>query len=95
MISIFRTIIEQRTAQQELDAKRKVYSRLDELWRGLGWRICREPEKGWVIKHKGSVYYSRIIDPEVYPALPGIFVVYTFDENTVNVLFVRIDPPPT
>jgi len=93
MYPTLRTIVEEENVRCELDAKRKKDSRLDELWRGLGWQICREPEKGFIITVKNKPYYSMILNPEQSPKLQGIFVVYTFNNNEVNVLTIRVDEP--
>lgn len=88
-----RTIVEEQIAQTKIDSAKNKYKRLEDIYNGLSWRLAREPESGVLIGNKNPDIYLIKIDPVVDMQLPGILALYSYDDNQVNVLDVRIDPP--
>jgi hypothetical protein len=52
-----------------------------EVYRGLEWEVCRQPEKGYRIP--GTNIYLIKINP-LPPKWPGVIATYTFDDHTIQ-----------
>lgn len=89
-----RTIIEEVSVQALIDKAAGKYPRIGEIFRGLTWRMSREPESGHVVpRYNPSVSLIKI-DPDINLQLPGITALYTYNDDEVNILAVRIVEPP-
>jgi len=89
-----RTVVEEQIVQDKIDAARKKYKRLEDIYGGLSWRLAREPESGMPINKQSPNIFLIKIDSVSDIQLPGILVVYSYDDNQVNILDIRIDAPP-
>ena len=86
-----RTIIEEECVRKEIDSARNNSKRIEKLWDGLVFRLARGPEDGTAISHMGRTEYAMKVDPDIRPLeLPGIVAVYTYNEDEVNVSFLKI-----
>lgn len=86
-----RTIIEEECVKKEIDRARNNCKRIESLWDGLLFRLSRGPEEGTAISHIGHTEYAMKVDPDIRPPeLPGIMVVYTYNEDEVNISFLKI-----
>lgn len=83
---LFRTIVEEGTAQQDLDSHSQEFERFTDVWTGLSFLLCRKPEKIGIPRDvSGTIYYLTHRAGEKTYGLPDIAVIYTFDEKHVYV----------
>jgi hypothetical protein len=88
-----RTIVEEQIVQEKIDSARKKFKRLDDIYNGLSWRLSREPESGVSIGKRSPNIFLAKIDPAGDVDLPGILVIYSYNDDHVNILDMRIDAP--
>jgi hypothetical protein len=64
---------------------------LEDVYRALEWRLCREPEEGAIrISRKTPVY---LMPSKPWVDAPRLVVLYRFDDKRVTVLSVRATEP--
>ena len=90
-----RTVVLSHQAQGAYDEAQAKFHRFDEAFQGLEWRIARDPSAHAV--HRYSERYECIVYLQVQEAVwyldvPSLWVLYTFDDNTVDILNLNVLP---
>jgi hypothetical protein len=83
-----RTVITENTVSASVQIASKEFSRLDEQFEALEWRLAHRPENGVALKDGYMVYRQA----RVLSNLPELTVVYTYTDHQVNILAIRIMP---
>jgi hypothetical protein len=78
-----RTVVLSDEAQEVLDRESTLHPRLDEVYRGLEWRLARKPEDGYQFDYE---LWTAKIDADSFAKTPALVVLYKFDENRIEVL---------
>jgi hypothetical protein len=85
-----RTIIQEQRATATLDAECARFSGLSEVYRGLEWRISRDPKAGYCIP--GSDPATYVIRSKEWVNTPSLVLLYRFTDDEVTILAARIHP---
>ena len=87
---LMRTIIEEKNVTDKICNQFNDYPRFDKAYRGLQWRLSKEPEKGFSLEKYGFpnkyLYKTR---PNI-AGISNITVIYEYDNLQVKILFIRI-----
>ena len=90
MTSRLRTVIEDGSVSDKIDAEIAIYVRLEDAFDALKWWLARRPDSGeaqgeqhWLYKQKG--------DPKAN--IPALAVLYTFDDDEAVILSVLVMLP--
>jgi hypothetical protein len=89
------TVIEETAVQHSLDKAAQKYLRIHDIFGGLTWRMAREPQAGHQIPRYNPPVYLIKIDPDIAFQHPGITALYRYNDNEVNVIAIKILPPPS
>ncbi len=90
MLRPIRTVIENHSVSEVIDAEQAIYPRLEEAFDALKWWLARKPESGEIIDDVNWLYVQEG-DEEVN--IPALIVVYTFDHNTVTLKHILLRIP--
>ena len=85
-----RTVVMSHEAQNVLDSEATIHPRLAEIYRGLEWRLCRDPKSGY--KKDADNWIIRV-NGDAAARVPTIVLLYRFDENEVEILRMLIKVP--
>lgn len=86
-----RSVVLEKRASDALDAAVKQYPALTEVYRGLEWRLSRNPSAGaFRLQKVHPSTYLMAIEPWI--GAPSLIVVYRFTRDEVNVLSVDLMP---
>lgn len=93
MARTIRTIVENLSVSEVIDAEQEIYPRLDEAYDALKWWLSRAPESGEIIDDVNWLYMQNG-DERVN--IPALIVVYTFNAYEVEFkhILVRIPNAP-
>lgn len=86
---IYRTVVLEGTAQQELDRAIRAWPRANEAHDGLEWLLARDPHRGWVHTSGGKTYRLYVQDPDPIAATPRITALYSFDDRQVTIYSLK------
>ncbi len=85
-----RTVIESNIVSEIIDKEQAIYPRLRDAFEALKWRLAHAPDDGelldemhWIFKQDGNHEFK----------IPTVVVIYTFDVNTVSLMFVLVKVP--
>jgi len=78
---LMRTIAYDKEVQQDIDAARKVFRRLDDSIQALEWRLCHQPEGG---VHRKGIYWIYRQKGIANLKIPEISVLYSFTDELVE-----------
>lgn len=81
-----REIIEEKTFDAEKHRVARSARRLDEMLRGLTWAVSRKPESFPKV-HELNLYLAKTEDA---PDAPAVNVWFTFDDQTVHLLYIEL-----
>lgn len=86
-----RTIRESNDTEIEINAAINTgrYPRFEELWEGWKWRLAHNPEIDSV-KFGRNTQLIRSADLTSYELPSGMTMLYTFDEDYVDIISIRI-----
>lgn len=84
---ILRTVVLSILAQEVLDRESDLRERLRDVYEGLEWRLSRDPASGYQYNEK---YWLMKLDGNLAAEIPGIVVLYIFDNEHVDVLRMLI-----
>lgn len=87
---ILREVILSHEAQDVLDRESQLHLRLTEVYRGLEWRLSRNPSSGY---QKDAANWIVRLDGNLAAKIPGVVVLYQFNENQVAILAMLIKVP--
>ena len=83
-----RTIRESVKATEQLAEAIKASPRIEQAWIGDSWRLVRAPEGGYCIE--GGNYIMKFPSfKRIVKDVPGIAILYTFDDQYVDIVSVR------
>ncbi len=86
-----RTIVEDDSVVAEIAKQCTLNQRFEELWDGWKWRLARDPISDSVeIDGQQGARLVKSDPRNVAYGLPTLTLVYTYDENEVVVLRMRI-----
>lgn len=85
-----REFILDEAARTALDAACLEHSALDDVLRGLEWRVLRDPGAGYQLP--GIEPPTYIIRSKVWVTTPSLVLVYQFNEDCVTVIRARVLP---
>jgi hypothetical protein len=74
-----------------LDRESQIHARLHDVYAGLEWRLCRDPDSGYLVD---DAYWVVTIYGDALRRVPGLTVLYTFDADTVEVLRILVKAVP-
>lgn len=81
-----RTLVESLRFTEERERVAPDVRRFDEAMRAIDFRLCRNPESGIHIERG---LWATCIS---FPGGPTLAIYYTFDDHTVELQSVRLDP---
>ena len=85
-----RSIIEEKNVTDKIDNLTIKHPRFDDAYRGLQWRLSREPERGFSLKEYGFPNkYLYKTSPNI-AGISNITVIYEYDDLQVRILFIMI-----
>ena len=89
MPSTIRTVIENVSVSEVIDAELEIYPRLGEAFEALKWWLSRVPESGEITDDVNWLYMQ---DGNVKKNIPALVVVYTFNawEVVLKHILVRV-----
>ncbi|SRR6266566_4548268 len=91
-MAVARTVVESAAVSQAIDAEVQKHSGLEDLYRGIQWRICREPEIGYPVP--GTNPPLSVVRAFGWAKYPGeVVVAYSHDDNEVVLHGIRFDYP--
>lgn len=85
-----RTVVQEKCVSNALDAAEFQDGRIGEVYRGLEWVVCRAPEKGVKVPGTDKPVYLMKVEPNKRAKSKGITILYSYDNNSVNILDIRI-----
>ncbi len=90
-----RQLVEEAFAQRSADQLDKKYHRFDEAYDGLKWQLARRCDRilSLVRRHGGVNYHLYRQAGDAIAGTPDISVLYTFDDDQVNIIGVTADEP--
>lgn len=88
-----RTVVQEHAASAAADAYAKQFPRFEEAYDALQWLLARKPDKVDNLERDvgGRTYYLYRQAADKLAKTPAIVVVYTFDDDEVNILDVRAE----
>jgi hypothetical protein len=88
-----RTVVENLSVSEVIDAELEIYPRLVEAFDALTWWLARVPESGEIIDDVNWLYMQ---DGDEHMNIPALVVVYTFNHYEVELkhILVRIPKIP-
>ncbi len=89
MARLIRTVIENVSVSEVIDAGQSIYPRLEHAIDALKWWLARVPENGEIIDDINWLYVQ---DGERDVNIPAIVVVYTFDSREVVLRHIQLKP---
>lgn len=84
-------LIEANEVTEAVAEAHSTYSRFHDLYDGLTWRLCRDPVPDQATEFKPETF---LVKSHAYP-YPGfcvIYLVYTFDEETIYIEDLWTEP---
>jgi hypothetical protein len=90
MPRIVRTVVEDITVSETIDAEQSIYPRLDEAFEALKWWLARVPESGEIIDDVNWLYMQ---DGDDRANIPALVVVYTFNAYELRMKHILIRIP--
>lgn len=87
---MIRTVVENVSVSEVIDAEQSIYPRLDEAFEALKWWLARVPESGEIIDDINWLYMQ---DGDKRVNIPALVVVYTFDSRQVILKHVLVRIP--
>jgi hypothetical protein len=92
-----RALVLSRASEQDLEDAKASLPRVEDVWKGISWRLVREPEIGDRIRVQRSgeepLEVRLVRSSSDFPNLPALIVTYRYDERVVEVLAIRAFPP--
>ncbi len=92
-----RSIREEDEVSATYETASVLYPRLEQLWEAWKWRLARGPEED-AVKVTGTnpqAYLIKTWDFSEHGMPMSITILYTFDENEVQILSVKFSAPLT
>ena len=87
-----RTVVDEKSVSAILDAEIARDASVEDVIDSLKWLIARKPDSGYLIGGSNPPRY--VIKSKPYPAFPTILrLLYTWDDNEVNVLDASFERP--
>jgi hypothetical protein len=90
MSRTIRTVVENVSVSEVIDAEQAIYPRLDEAYDALKWWLARVPESGEIIDDVNWLYMQ---DGDQRVNIPALVVVYTFSSREVLLKHILIRIP--
>ncbi len=84
-----RTVIENDGVREQIDAAKKKYPRIDDVWDAWIWRLARDPERDASPSGNG-LNLIKTADLSNYGLPEGIAFLYRFTEDEVTIISIRI-----
>lgn len=93
-MNTFREIVLEPAAQAALDAAVEAAPGVGEVWRGLEWRLSRNPSAGRGI-HRIHSTNLHVLHTLPWPGggAPEMVILYTFDQDSVSVKGIQVVEP--
>jgi len=87
-----RQIVEEAGVAEEIDVARVSAARTDDVYEGLKWTLARDPAVGVRIPSgDGAFMLYKTSSSWTAEGLPVVRVAYTYDEDQVVFLAVKVD----
>jgi len=88
------TVVEEHAVSEQISKISERFSRAEDLYEALKWRLARKPHDGVPIA--GTPYFLiKTSDPGDYtPGVPIIRAMYSVSENEINVYSVDLVETP-
>lgn len=89
MSRAIRTVVENLSVAEVIDAEQEIYPRLGEAFEALKWWLSHSPESGEIIDDANWLYMQ---DGDARVNIPTLVVVYTFNswEVVLKHILVRV-----
>ena len=85
-----RTVVENCSVTDVIDAEQAIYPRLGEAFDALKWWLARVPESGEIIDDVNWLYMQ---DGDARVNIPALVVVYTFNSWEVVLMHILVRVP--
>ena len=85
-----RTVIENLSVSEVIDAETAIYPRLADGFDALKWWLARRPDSGEMIDDVNWIYVQ---DGDERVNMPSLVIVYTFDHYTVTLKHILVRLP--
>lgn len=82
----YRTIEEEKSVSEKIDSHIKENARIEDAWEALKWSLSHSPHVGLEMEIKGRFLYKQAKSS----VTPAIRVLYTYDDNLVNIKAVDL-----
>ena len=90
MARTIRTIVENYSVSEVIDAGQDIYPRLEDAIDALKWWLSRGPESGEIIDDVNWLYVQS---GDEDANIPYLVVVYTFDTREVTLKHMQLKSP--
>ena len=87
---LIRTVVEEPAVTKTIDGATKQHPRIPDVFEALKWLLARKCDVLPSREISGSHYVYRQAEDSI-AATPAIVVVYVYDNNSVNIIGVKID----
>lgn len=91
-MSLMRDVREEQIVSMNIDEARKDWSRVDDAYEALKWRVSRLPSSG-TRSHDDKFVLATASDRFQTDGLPRIVILYTFDDDAVTIENIKIESP--
>lgn len=81
----YREVVLSHEARKVVEQESSLHQRLEEAFMGLEWRVSHSPQDG---EHVSGNYWVIRLDPT--RSLPGIALLYSFDDTQVHIHRVQL-----
>jgi len=93
-MSTARTITEEKAVSKEIDNAISKHKRLEDLWEAWKWRLSRDPKTDAICVAETDPLMVIKSDPHNNNyGIPTITILYTFSDEEVNIMAVKINGP--
>ena len=90
MARTIRTVVENWSVTEVIDAEQAIYPRLEEAFEALKWWLARVPDSGEIIDDTNWIFVQ---DGDEKIKIPSLVVVYTFDSWQVVIKHILVRLP--
>jgi len=86
-----RSVVEETGVTETIAGASGDYSRIEDVYDALKWRLARNPESGVVLDTPQGVYYLIKTPIWKISGVPVLTALYRFDGNEVVIISIKVD----
>ena len=86
-----RSVTIEEAAREELDEQIRRFTRIEDIYRGLEWRIARNPEAGAIIPRSDPAQFIVKSRPFFFPVPLILTMAYHLTDDLVTITLIIVD----